>query len=65
VTNAERKRDIFVPATGDGVDIGCADTTGVNSDVYVMFLEFLQRKLTPYELKYTKYVDYESSPLCV
>ena len=44
VTNAERKGDL-APAASDGVDIGSADTTGVNGNVNVAVLKRLELEL--------------------
>jgi hypothetical protein len=46
VSYAERKRNVLSPSTGDGVDIGSADTTGINGNVDIVLLELLERKLT-------------------
>lgn len=43
VSNAKRKWDVIAPSTADGVNIGSADTTGVNSNIDIIFLEFLKR----------------------
>lgn len=45
VSYAERKRDILSPSTGDGVNIRGADTTGVDSNVDIVLLKFLQWQL--------------------
>lgn len=59
VTDAEGQWDVFVPATSDCVDVGCADTAGVNGNVYVMLLELLERKLIPCERDSTECADCE------
>jgi hypothetical protein len=45
VPYAERQRDVLSPATGDGVDVGGADTAGVNGNVNIMLLELLEGQL--------------------
>jgi hypothetical protein len=45
VSYAERKRNVLSPSTGDGVNIGSADTAGINGNVDVVLLELLERKL--------------------
>jgi hypothetical protein len=45
VSYAERKRDVLSPSTGDGVNIGGANTAGVDRNVNVVLLELLERKL--------------------
>jgi hypothetical protein len=45
VSYAERKRKLLSPSSGNGVDVRSADTAGVNSNVDIVLLEFLERKL--------------------
>jgi hypothetical protein len=45
VSYAERQRELLSPSSSDGVDIGCADTTGVNGNVDIVLLELLKGKL--------------------
>lgn len=45
VADAERKRDIGAPATGDGVDVTGADAAGVNGNVDVAVAKGLQLEL--------------------
>jgi hypothetical protein len=45
VAYAERERDILAPAASDGVDVGSADTAGVNGNVNIVLLELFERKL--------------------
>lgn len=42
---AERKRDVLSPSSGDGVDVGSADTTGINGNVDIVLLKLLEGKL--------------------
>jgi len=46
VADAEWQRDIFAPAAGDGVDVGGADSAGVNGDVDVAVFEGLELELS-------------------
>lgn len=45
VSNTEGKGNIFSPSSSYGVDIGSADTAGVDGDINIVFLERLERKL--------------------
>ena len=42
---AEREGNVVAPAAGDGVDIGRADTAGIDGDVDVVVFEFLKWQL--------------------
>jgi len=45
VANTERQWDVLAPATCDGVDIGSADTAGVNGNVDIMVFKRLELEL--------------------
>jgi hypothetical protein len=45
VSYTKRKRDVLSPSSSDGVDVGSADTAGINGNVDIMLLELLERKL--------------------
>jgi hypothetical protein len=45
VSYAKRKRNVLSPSTRDGVNVGCADTAGINGNVDIVLLELLERKL--------------------
>jgi DNA-binding MarR family transcriptional regulator len=45
VSYTERQRELLAPSSSDGVDIRCADTAGVNSNVDIVLFELLKRKL--------------------
>jgi hypothetical protein len=45
VSYAEGQRDILSPSSSDGVDVGSADTAGINGNVDIIILELLERKL--------------------
>jgi len=42
VSYAKRQRNVLSPSTGDGVDVGGANTASVNGNVDVILLEFLE-----------------------
>lgn len=45
VSYAERKRNVLSPSASDGVDVGCADTAGIDGNVNIVLLELLEGKL--------------------
>lgn len=45
VAYAERKRDLFSPAAGDGVNVGRANTTCVDGNVDIIIFKLFQREL--------------------
>jgi hypothetical protein len=45
VTYTEREWNILAPAAGNGVDVGGADTAGINGDVDIVLFELLEWKL--------------------
>jgi hypothetical protein len=47
VAYAEGQRDVLSPSSGDGVDVGSADTAGINGYVDIVVLKLLEGKLAP------------------
>jgi hypothetical protein len=43
VAYTERERDVLAPAAGDGVDVGSADTAGIDGDVNIVLFKLLER----------------------
>lgn len=61
---AERKRNVLSPPSGDGVNIRCANTAGVNCNVDIVLLELLKRKLARLSVLWTHSPKQCISPLC-
>lgn len=45
VSYAERQRNVLAPSASDCVDVRSADTAGIDGDINIVFLEFLEGKL--------------------
>jgi hypothetical protein len=45
VAYTERKRDVLAPAAGNSVDVGGADTAGIDGDINIVLFELLEGKL--------------------